>query len=71
LALTQDFQKLSGTLTLNGVSTPLSDAKMLGDQITFHAGNMVYTGHLTGSVMEGTATGNGNTARWRATRAEK
>jgi hypothetical protein len=71
LALTQDFQKLSGTLTLNGNHTPISDAKMVGDQITFTADGTVYTGHLTGSVLEGTATTSGNTMPWRATRAEK
>jgi hypothetical protein len=71
LALTQQYQVLSGTLALNGNTTPISDAKMLGDQITFSAGGTVYTGRLTGSVIEGTAKTNGSSAPWRATRAEK
>jgi hypothetical protein len=71
LALTQEFQMLSGTLTLNGNSAPISNAKMLGDQITFSAGSTVYTGRLTGSVIEGTAKTNGSSVPWRATRAEK
>ena len=71
LALTQQFQMLSGTLTLDGNSAPISNAKMLGDQITFSAGSTVYTGRLTGSVIEGTAKTNGSSVPWRATRAEK
>jgi hypothetical protein len=71
LALTQKFQMLSGTLTLNGRSTPISGAKMLGDQITFTAGGTVYTGRLAGRVMEGTANAKGSSEPWSATRAEK
>ena len=71
LALTQQFQMLSGTLTLNGNNTPISAAKMLGDQITFSAGSTVYTGRLTGRVIEGTAKTNESSVPWSATRAEK
>jgi hypothetical protein len=62
---------LTGTLTLNGKNMPISDAKMIGDQITFNAGGTVYTGRLTGAVMEGMARTNGSSGPWRATRAEK
>jgi len=71
LALTQQFQMLSGTLTLNGNKMPISDAKMLGDQITLSVGGTVYTGRLTGSVIEGTAKANGRSVPWSATRTEK
>jgi hypothetical protein len=71
LALTQKYQMLTGTLTLNGKNMPISDAKMIGDQITFNAGGTVYTGRLTGAVMEGMARTNGSSGPWRATRAEK
>jgi hypothetical protein len=71
LTLTQQFQVLSGTLALRGNSTPISNAKMLGDQITFTAGNTVYTGRLTGAVIEGTANTKGSGKPWRATRAEQ
>jgi hypothetical protein len=67
LSLTQDFQMLNGTLTLNGKSTQISSAKMVGDQITFNAGSTVYTGRVTGNVIEGTA----NSVPWKATRADK
>jgi hypothetical protein len=71
LALTQRFQVLSGTLTLNGNKTPISDAKMTGDQIAFTAGGTVYTGRLTGNVIKGTANSGGSTSSWTATRNEK
>jgi hypothetical protein len=71
LALTQRFQVLSGTLTLNGNKTPISDAKMTGDQIAFTAGGTVYSGRLTGNVIKGTANSGGSTSSWTATRNEK
>jgi precorrin-6B methylase 2 len=71
LALGQQFQMLSGTLTSGGRNTSLSDAKMRGDQITFRAGGTVYTGRMKGTVMEGTALTDGSSVAWSATRVEK
>jgi hypothetical protein len=71
LALTQEFQMLSGTLILNGRSTPVSNAKMRGDQITFSAGSTIYTGSVKGNAMEGTARTNGSSVAWSATRVDK
>jgi hypothetical protein len=71
LSLTQEFQKLNGSITLNGKSTPISNAKMIGDQITFNAGTAVYTGRVKGSVMEGSAQTNGANSNWSATKADK
>jgi hypothetical protein len=56
LTLQQKFQMLSGTLG----STPISDAKMRGDEITFKAGNATYTGRVNGTSMRGTVSGGGN-----------
>jgi hypothetical protein len=67
LAITQSFQMISGTLASGGSSTPIS-GKLRGDEITFTAGTAQYTGHVTGSTMEGTVTG-GNGGSWKATRA--
>jgi hypothetical protein len=69
LAITQSFQMISGTLASGGSSTPIS-GKLRGDEITFTAGSVQYTGHVNGSTMEGTLTG-GNGGSWKATRAEK
>jgi SAM-dependent methyltransferase len=48
LNIVQQFQKISGTLG----STPIS-GKILGDQITFTAGSMKYTGRVNGRAIEG------------------
>ena len=71
LTLTQEFQILRGTLTLNGKTTPISSAKMLGDQITFYSDDTIYTGRMTGNVMEGTAKSIRGGRRWKATRVNK
>ncbi len=70
LTLKQEFQMLSGTLTSEGKSTPISDAKMNGDQIAFTAGSTVYTGHVNGGSIEGVARTGGITAAWKATRMQ-
>jgi precorrin-6B methylase 2 len=71
LALTQEFQMLHGTLTSNGNSMPISDARMRGDQITFTAGSTVYTGRLKAGTMAGTAQTGGRQAAWSAVHADK
>jgi hypothetical protein len=67
LAITQSFQMISGTLASGGSSTSIS-GKLRGDEITFTAGSAQYTGHVNGSTMEGTVTGD-NGGSWKATRA--
>jgi precorrin-6B methylase 2 len=69
LALAQQFQMLSGTLTAEGKSIPISEAKMNGYQITFKAGDTLYTGRLKGTVMEGTAKSKTGSTAWTANRA--
>jgi precorrin-6B methylase 2 len=63
LKLTQQFQMISGTLG----STPISEGKVRGREVTFTAGGVKYTGHIDGNVMTGSATG-GNGNSWTATR---
>ena len=67
LALKQTFQMLSGTLKSGNVSTPITNGRMRGDQISFTAGDAQYTGHVSGNAMEGTVKG-GSDSKWRATR---
>jgi precorrin-6B methylase 2 len=64
LTLKQQFQMLSGTLG----ATPISDAKMSGEEITFHVGNVTYTGHVSGNTIKGSTTG-GGPASWTASRS--
>jgi SAM-dependent methyltransferase len=62
LALEQNFQKLSGTLTAGGASMPIANGRMRGDQITFTAGGRRYSGRVTGNSMLGAG------GAWSATR---
>jgi SAM-dependent methyltransferase len=69
MRLTQTFQNISGTVTINGASTPITNGKMNGTQISFTAGSSQYTGRVTGDSIDGTMkSGSGNGA-WKATRA--
>jgi precorrin-6B methylase 2 len=62
LKLTQEFQKVRGTLG----STPV-EGKLRGDQLTFTAGKTTYTGRVNGTSIEGTVNGGAN-GSWNATR---
>ena len=63
LTLTQQFQKLSGSL--GGV--PISEGSLKGDEISFTAGGAKYTGRVAGNTMQGSvAGGSGNS--WSAAR---
>jgi Methyltransferase domain len=64
LMLKQTFQMLSGTLQTGNSSSAITNAKMIGDQIVFTAGDNQYTGRVNGNVMEG-KSGSGS---WKATR---
>jgi len=66
LTFKQTFQNISGTLKSADAVTPIN-GKLNGDQISFTAGNVTYTGRVNGSSMEGTASG----AKWNATRTGK
>jgi hypothetical protein len=66
LTVTQQFQKLSGTLKNGSSSVPI-DGKMLGDQISFTAGGVEYKGRVNGNSMQGTA-GTGTFSGTRAAR---
>jgi precorrin-6B methylase 2 len=63
LTLTQEFQMVSGTLGATAIT-----GKLLGEQITFKAGETEYSGRLNGDRMEGTATTAGKQEKWRATK---
>jgi Methyltransferase domain len=70
LALKQTFQMISGTIRSGNVSTPITNGRLRGDQISFTAGGGQYTGRVNGNVMEGNVKG-GTDSKWRATRAGK
>jgi len=66
LVIKQTFQMLTGTLKNGNMAAPISSAKMNGDQITFTAGGVQYSGRVNGNTMEGTAGGN----KWSATKGK-
>jgi SAM-dependent methyltransferase len=68
LALTQDHQKLSGTLTSDGAALPLENGRLRGDGISFAVGSAQYTGRVNGNRLEGTVRSGGEERRWSATR---
>ena len=54
---------LEGTLA----GTPISDARLRGNEITFTAGGVRYAGTVQGRTMQGTTTGARN-GTWSARR---
>jgi SAM-dependent methyltransferase len=67
LTITQNFQKISGTLAAGSSSTPI-EGKLEGERITFSAGGVRYTGRVNGNVIEGTTES--PAGAWRATRQQ-
>jgi precorrin-6B methylase 2 len=66
LRLTQNFQYISGALG----SQSITQGRLHGDEITFKAGNLTYTGRVEGDTMSGTITG-GRGDTWTATRKSR
>ena len=61
LTLKQSFQNVSGSLG----TTSITDGKLRGEEITFKAGDAVYTGRVQGNTMSGTTSAG---AKWSATK---
>ena len=68
LNLTQEYQTVQGTLTLNGTENTVAKGRMNGEEISFVAGGQTYTGKVNGSRMEGTVTTPNGTQPWSATK---
>jgi len=64
LALKQELQKVSGTLTAGGKTVPLQEGKVRGSEITFRAGGVDYKGTINGKRIDGTSA----SGAWSATR---
>ncbi len=71
LTLKQTFQEFSGTLKSGANTVPITNGKLSGDLISFSVGNVNYTGHVTGSTMQGTYQSGGSTVKWNATQVGK
>jgi len=68
LTIRQSFQEISGTLKSGSTATPIMNGMMQGEQITFNAGGVQYTGRVTGNTMQGMLKTGGKTVKWSATR---
>ena len=70
LVLTQDFQMIRGKLNHNGKSLTITDGRLSGNEVTFRAGDYLYTGMVNGNKMSGKVSNSvlGNTSDWVATR---
>ena len=68
LTLTQEFQAVQGTLTIDGKAQTISAGKLNGEEITFVAGGLNYKGIVKGNRIEGTVTTPSGTNKWSATK---
>ena len=67
LTLEQTYQNVSGTLAANGTRTPISNASLQGDRISFTAAGVTYVGRVKGDAMSGKMKG-GAAGSWSASR---
>ena len=66
LELHQSFQMLSGTLTLEGRSMPVTKGRLRGAAVSFSAGDTDYVGAAGPGRIEGSARRSGVTTPWSA-----
>ena len=57
LSLTQQFQKVSGTITTGGKPVTIENGRLRGAQFTFAAAGTNYTGRVEGNRISGTTSG--------------
>ena len=68
LVLTQSFDTVAGTITIDGKATPIVQGRVTGSRITFSAGDTVYSGDVNGDRITGTFQRAGRQQAWSATR---
>jgi methyltransferase family protein len=79
LALTQNFQKVEGTLTSDGKSVPIEEAKLVGERLSFvakpdpSAARYEFSGRIVNHALDGTVRAQlpgGRQQAWNAARVE-
>ena len=70
LTLTQQFQVINGTLSVNGKNVPVI-GKLTGDQITFDADKSEFTGEVAGDTISGTLNSAAGKSSWNAVREKQ
>jgi len=68
IVLLQNFQMLSGELTKNNKTEPISEGRLRGAEITFTAGGIVYSGTVDQNTIKGNYSVNGKNLEWKASR---
>ena len=68
LTLKQNFQKIQGSLKMDGKETPLQNAKLEGDRISFSASARQFTGRVNGNAINGTIKSGSGSEKWSASR---
>ena len=68
LDLTQEYQVVQGTATINGQKYTVEKGRLNGEDLTFVANNQVYNGKVKGARIDGTITATNGPASWSATK---
>jgi SAM-dependent methyltransferase len=70
LRISQKYQNFTGRLMTGNLVALITDGKLYGDQITFTAVGVRYSGRVSaaGNSIEGTLSSGGQDAKWQATR---
>lgn len=69
LFLEQEYQYVTGTYETNGISLPVENGRVRGDEIRFTVNRVEYSGRVNGESMEGLAKGR-TTSAWTAERTQ-
>ena len=67
LTLKQTFQMITGTLKAGGKDTAVK-GRMRGERISFKAGDVQYSGQVSGDAIKGSVKGGAKPGEWSATR---
>jgi SAM-dependent methyltransferase len=68
LSLVQNYQRISGSLLLQGRELPLHETSLVGDRIEFSVDGQRYSGRVAGDEIEGSFTAGDLRLTWRAWR---
>ncbi len=71
LILNQSFQMISGTFNSSSNNVAITKGRLTGEGISFTAGQVEYTGRVSGNEMEGTFKSGETTGKWSAVRMSR
>jgi precorrin-6B methylase 2 len=70
LTLSQQFQIINGTLSIDGKNTPVT-GRLVGDKISFMAGESEYAGQVSGDTISGNLKSPAGSQDWSAVREKQ